>query len=253
MEASTAALAHDHSRAGELIPCGSFMLHLPSRELRTDDAWTTLQEQPFQILQLLLARPGAVVTRDVLRERLWPGGTFVDFDHSLNAAIKRLRAALGDDARHPIFIETLPRRGYRWMMTRAVRNRSYRLAVLPFTAHDGDVAFSNGMTEELIAQLGRRSAGRIHVIARISALACVHTAQRACHVGESLGVDYLLEGGVRRHGERLRIAVWLVDAREEVQTWGDIYERDGIASLPVQIDVAERVAHSIIETLTASG
>ncbi|HXD19127.1 MAG TPA: helix-turn-helix domain-containing protein [Vicinamibacterales bacterium] len=79
------------------------------------DARLRLQEQPFQILQLLIARQGDVVTRDELRERLWPGGTFVDFEHSLNAAVKRLRAALGDDPKAPRYIETLPRRGYRWI------------------------------------------------------------------------------------------------------------------------------------------
>jgi len=86
-----------------------------SRELVAGDARIRLQEQPFQILQLLLARAGAVITRDELRERLWPNGTFVDFEHSLNAAVKRLRAALGDDAKAPRYIETLPRRGYRWI------------------------------------------------------------------------------------------------------------------------------------------
>jgi len=90
-------------------------VHEPTRELLTGTARIRLQEQPFQILQLLLARPGAVVTREQLRDRLWPNGTFVDFEHSLNAAVKRLRAALGDDAKAPRYIETLPRRGYRWM------------------------------------------------------------------------------------------------------------------------------------------
>jgi len=90
-------------------------LHEPTRELMKGDVRIRLQEQPFQILQLLLARPGTVVTRDELRDRLWPQGTFVDFEHSLNAAMKRLRAALGDDWRMPRYIETLPRRGYRWI------------------------------------------------------------------------------------------------------------------------------------------
>jgi DNA-binding winged helix-turn-helix (wHTH) protein len=89
----------------------------PARELRKGDARIRLQEQPFQVLRLLLAGRGGVVTRDELRHRLWPDGTFVDFEHSLNAAIKRLRAALGDDAKAPRYIETLPRRGYRWIAT----------------------------------------------------------------------------------------------------------------------------------------
>ena len=90
-------------------------LHEPTRELIKGHTRVRLQEQPFQIMRLLLARPGALVTRDQLRSRLWPDGTFVDFEHSLNAAVKRLRAVLGDDARAPRFIETVPRRGYRWI------------------------------------------------------------------------------------------------------------------------------------------
>ena len=92
-----------------------------ARELLNDGARIRLQEQPYQILRMLLQRPGDVVTRDALRERLWPDGTFVDFEHSLNAAIKRLRAVLGDDAKSPRFIETLPRIGYRWIATQIPR------------------------------------------------------------------------------------------------------------------------------------
>jgi DNA-binding winged helix-turn-helix (wHTH) protein len=90
-------------------------LHESTRELIKGNTPVRLQEQPFQIMRLLLARPGGLVTRDEIRNRLWPNGTYVDFEHSLNAAVKRLRAALGDDARAPQYIETLPRRGYRWI------------------------------------------------------------------------------------------------------------------------------------------
>src|SRR5262245_20594041 len=77
---------------------GSFELHLRSRELQNGATRIRLQEQPFEILLMMLERPGDVVTRDELRDRLWPQGTFVDFEHSLNAAVKRLRSALGDEA-----------------------------------------------------------------------------------------------------------------------------------------------------------
>src|SRR5262245_11387854 len=94
---------------------GAFELDLRSRELRDGTTRIQLQGQPFEILCALLERPGDVVTRDELRDRLWPDGTFVDFEHSLNSAMKRLRAALGDDASQPAFVETVPRCGYRYI------------------------------------------------------------------------------------------------------------------------------------------
>src|SRR6266480_1644227 len=94
---------------------GSFEMDERARELKKGGIRVRLQDQPFEILALMLERPGDVVTRDELRQRLWPEGTFVDFEHSLNAAVKRLRAALGDDADNPRFVETLHRRGYRFI------------------------------------------------------------------------------------------------------------------------------------------
>ena len=97
----------------KVMQFGVFEVHLQAGELRKSGLRIKLQEQPFQILALLLERPGEVITREELRQRLWPADTFVDFDHSLNSAIKKLRQALGDDSDNPRFIETLPRRGYR--------------------------------------------------------------------------------------------------------------------------------------------
>src|ERR1700741_2366031 len=94
---------------------GVFDLDLRAAELRRNGMKIKLQEQPFQVLAQLLERPGDVVTREELRDRLWPADTFVDFDHSLNAAIRRLRDALGDSAENPTFVETVARRGYRFL------------------------------------------------------------------------------------------------------------------------------------------
>jgi len=94
---------------------GEFEFDPASGELHKDGAKVRLQEQPFQILTLLLKRPGEVVTREEVRQALWPGDTFVDFDVGLNSAIKRLRDALNDSAENPRFVETLPRRGYRFV------------------------------------------------------------------------------------------------------------------------------------------
>jgi TolB-like protein/DNA-binding winged helix-turn-helix (wHTH) protein/Flp pilus assembly protein TadD len=94
---------------------GDFEFDPTSGELRKDGLKVRLQEQPFQILTLLLKRPGEVVTREEVRQALWPGDTFVDFDVGLNSAVKRLRDALNDSAENPRFVETLPRRGYRFI------------------------------------------------------------------------------------------------------------------------------------------
>jgi len=94
---------------------GAFEADLQARELRRQGMQIKLQEQPFQILEVLLEHPGAIVTREQLRQKLWPADTFVDVDNSVNAAINRLREALGDSTESPRFVETVPRRGYRFV------------------------------------------------------------------------------------------------------------------------------------------
>src|SRR5580692_7920526 len=94
---------------------GEFKLDLRTRELRSNGNRSYLQEQPFHVLAALLDRPGQLVTRDQLMKQLWPSDTFVDFDQSLNKAVNRLREALDDHAEQPRFIETVPRRGYRFI------------------------------------------------------------------------------------------------------------------------------------------
>ena len=102
------------SRAGP-IRFGVFELDLAARQLRKNGVRIKLQDQPFRVLQLLTERPGEIVTREELREKLWPADTFVEFDHSLNTAIQKIRAALGDSADNPRFLETIPRTGYRFI------------------------------------------------------------------------------------------------------------------------------------------
>src|SRR5687768_1627883 len=106
---------HPREPTPRLLRFGVFELDRRSGELRKDGARVRLQEQPLKILDALLADPGQPVTRESLRQRLWPDDTFVDFDNGLNRAINRLRAALGDEADNPRFIETLERRGYRFI------------------------------------------------------------------------------------------------------------------------------------------
>ena len=102
-------------RTSGVVRFGDFEVDLRAGELCKAGHKIKLQIQPFDALALLLERPGEVVTREEFEKRLWPGDTFVDFDHSLNTAIKKLRQALGDDKNKPRFVETLPRRGYRFI------------------------------------------------------------------------------------------------------------------------------------------
>ena len=102
-------------KSSAILRFGVFELDLRSGELRKKGIRIKLQEQPFQVLTYLLQRPGEVVTRQELREQNWPADTFVDFENSINTAINKLREALGDSADNPRFIETLPRRGYRFI------------------------------------------------------------------------------------------------------------------------------------------
>ena len=221
-------------------------LDVSLRELRRGDTRVRMQAQPFEILIRLLERPGELVTRDALVEQLWPKGTFVDFEHSLNAAVKRLRAALGDDAGRPRFVETIPRRGYRFIAAREPHPeaggpaRRPRVAVLPFTGDFGD-----GLTDEMFLQLGTLDALGVDVVARASSLAFKAGACLARDIAAALRADYLLEGSVRRQGERARIAAWLVETSGETQVWSDVYDRSLADALVVQADVAARVIRAL--------
>ena len=103
------------SGRSRVVRFGVFEADFTTGELRKSGVRVKLEAQPFQVLRVLLERPGELVTRDELREKLWSDDTFVDFDQSLNTAIRKLRETLGDSATHPRFVETLPRRGYRFV------------------------------------------------------------------------------------------------------------------------------------------
>jgi TolB-like protein/Tfp pilus assembly protein PilF len=244
---------------------GSFELDIRSRELRKGKTRIRLQEQPFEILRMMLERPGHVVTREELCRRLWPDGTYVDYEHSLNAAVKRLRAALGDDADNPRFVETLPRRGYRFIAGLAEDDADeaggtaspggvprVRLAVLPFSnlsEEGGHEYFTDGLTEEMIAQLGQRCRGRVGILARWSSMMFRGTKLRAREVGQALNADYLLEGSVRREGDQVRITARLIEAAGETQLWSESYQRHMTDCLSLQADVSARIAQSLATEL----
>jgi TolB-like protein/Tfp pilus assembly protein PilF len=247
---------------GQVIRFDLFDIDLRSRELRRQGVRVRLQDQPFQILAMLLERAGDVVTREEIRDRLWPDGTFVDFEHSMNAAIKRLRAALGDTADHPRFVETLHRRGYRFIAAVDHPDRAEtaalapvasrpRLVVLPFANLGTDAAdyFSDGLTEEMIMQLGRRCADRIGVLARTSSMLYKNVVRGASDIGEALRADYLVEGSVRREGERIRITAQLIETKGETHLWAESYDRTMADCLTVQAEVACEIANALTAEL----
>lgn len=236
-----------------------FEMDLRAGELRKQGVRISLQDQPFQVLALLVQRAGEVVTREELRKKLWPADTFVDFEDGLNTTIKKIRTALGDSAESPRFIETLPRRGYRFIVPvqrpagqeNAPENRAAKkvlLAVLPFKNLSADPEqeyFSDGMTEEMIAHLGMLAPRTLGVIARTSVMRFRNTDKSIAEIGHELGVGYVLEGSVRRAGERIRISARLIQVSDQTNLWTAGFERWLTDVFAVQTEVASNIANSL--------
>src|SRR5579864_4869523 len=244
------------SPISRVIRFAAFEVDLGAAELRKHGLRIRLPEQAFQVLATLLDRPGDLVTRAELRTRLWPDGTYVNFDHGLNKAVNRLRSALGDSAGNPRFIETVARRGYRLLVPVArealpnafTGQRRIRLAVLPFenvTADAEQEYFSDGLTEEMITELGRLSPGQLGIIARTSAMQYKQSGKRIDQIGRELNVDYVLEGRVRLEQKRARITVQLIHVGDQTHLWAQSYDRELADIFQVQREVAQRVADSL--------
>jgi Predicted integral membrane protein len=283
---------------------GSFEFDPQTGELRKQGLRIRLEGQPVSILGILLDRPGELVTREELQKKLWPSDTFVDFEQSLNAAIRRLRLALGDSAESPRYIETLARRGYRWVapvrstypsadveagaeipqskvrqgwqrraawvvmaitiVSVAIFFASSRLrsppnsgkvmlVVLPFQNLSEDAHqeyLADGMTEEMITQLGGLDPQHLGVIARTSAMRYKTVSKDAAQVARELRVTYLLEGTVRRQGQRIRVTAQLIQASDQTHIWADSYDRDVSDVLKLQSEVAIAIADQIRLRLT---
>ena len=234
------------------IRFGQFDIDEKTGELRKDGTKIRLQEQPLQILQVLLEHPGEIVTREELRKRVWPTDTFVDFDHGINNAIKRLREVLGDTAETPRYIETLPRRGYRFVQQiQSNEHRLPSLAVLPLENLSRDPEqeyFADGLTEALITSLAKISS--LRVISRTTAMHYKGVHRPLPEIARELGVEIVVEGSVLRSGERVRISAQLIDASSDTHLWAESYERDLRDVLQLQSEIARAVAREIRAKLT---
>jgi TolB-like protein/DNA-binding winged helix-turn-helix (wHTH) protein/Flp pilus assembly protein TadD len=293
---------------------GVFEMDLRAGELRKHGLRIRLQEQPFQVLAMLVEHPGDVVTRDELQKKLWPADTFVDFDHGLNKAINKLREALGDSAENPRFVETVARRGYRFLAevktadvapvrgpgldaksqpSEDVQNSTgyavspaatkdspprfavktaavvlllltvslaawelhpwsrsapaiHSLAVLPLESLSNDPTqdyFADGMTDELISDLGQISA--LRVISRTSVMAYKHARKPLPQIARELNVDAIVEGTVLRSGDQVRITAQLIDASADKHIWSQSYEGELRDTLALQSKVAKAIADQI--------
>jgi TolB-like protein/DNA-binding winged helix-turn-helix (wHTH) protein len=291
---------------------GTFDFDLRTLELKRDGQAVKLPPQPARVLALLLSRPGEVVLREELKSHLWGGDTFVDFERGLNFCILQVRTALGDTSDNPRFVQTVPRRGYRfiapvadagdstpvflaspaapfapgpaevparrafvsrpgwlWLSAAALvlaplawlvwasrpvvpstagvggPGARVRIAVLPFANLSGDAQadyVADGLTVELIAALGRVSPQRLGVIARTSSMAYRDTRKTVAEIGRELGVQYVVEGSVRRDGGRLRVASNLVSTADQTQLWADSFERPAGDAMTLDADLAARIA-----------
>jgi TolB-like protein/Tfp pilus assembly protein PilF len=217
-------------------------------ELRRQGRPVRLQEQPRRILEALLERPGTLVTREDLRRRLWSDDTVVGFEDGLNNAVNRLRVALGEEARKPRFIETVGRRGYRFLAPVSVAETHVRraLAVLPLhdlVPHEGREYLADGMTEALITALARIPG--VRVISSSSVMRYKGSRRALPEIASKLGADVLVEGSILMADGRVRLIVRLIDGRTDSHLWARTYERDGRGVLALQGELAAAIAEEL--------
>jgi len=233
---------------------GEFRLDVEGRLLFTNGRPVPLTPKAVEVLITLVESRGNPVGRRELLRKAWADA--VVEEGSLTSHISLLRKALGEGPDDRKFIETIPKRGYRFVgavtesTEPAGRSTAGRimLAALPFENLSGGKKhdyFSEGVTEEMITQLARLSPERLGVIARTSAMQYRSTDKSIRQIGCELGVSYVLEGSVRRSGNRVRIAAQLIQVSDETHLWAESYERDLDDILTLQGEVAHAVAREI--------
>ena len=231
---------------------GDFELDRTTLELRKAGRKLKLTPQTARVLALLASRPGELVTRDEIRRELWGEGTFVDFERNLNYCLSCIRVVLGDTAKSPKFIETLPRRGYRFIAS-VERPRLFSepiVAVLPFANLNGEPAreyFADGITDVLITELARIKA--VRVISRQSVLHLKGSSRKLDEIAADLGVDGIVEGAVLHEGNRVRVTAQLILTEPERHVWAQSYDCDMSAILTTQREAAKTIASCIATTL----
>jgi TolB-like protein/DNA-binding winged helix-turn-helix (wHTH) protein/Tfp pilus assembly protein PilF len=300
---------------------GPYEADLQEYELRRQGLKVKLNEKPFLVLSLLIEKAGSLVRREELRQRLWPADTYVDFDANLNTALSTLRHTLGDSSENPIFIETVPRQGYRFIAPVVViedvqpesatansplaatktpaieastqlpssekmsrqpptlwwaaigivlifvavgfisysrwngrsgeaknRHEIKTILVTPFQNLSGDPGqdyLTDGLTDELITRLGEALPKQLSVIARSTAMQYKNTQKPVEQIAHEQKVDYVLEGCMRRQGDRVRFTAQLFRQGTPGSLWTEGYERNANDLMTIERDVADRIASSL--------
>jgi TolB-like protein/tetratricopeptide (TPR) repeat protein len=233
---------------------GRFRLDAAGRLLFREARMIPLAPKAADALLLLIENAGTVIGKDELLKSIWPD-TFVG-EGSLTRTISILRKALANDAGGQGYIATIPKRGYRFVAPVSETSgqqahpvpEKLMLAVLPFENLSGNKKqeyLSDGLTEELITQLGRLNPERLGVIARTSAMQYKSTRKGIQQIGRELGVAYVLEGGVRRAGNRVRVTAQLIQVSDQTHLWAQGYERELRDLLALQRHVSQAVAKEI--------
>jgi TolB-like protein len=241
---------------------GEFELDKRAGELRKQGLTISLPGQLLRLLALLMEHAGQVVTREEIRSSLW-SDSFVNFDDSINSAIKRLRQSLEDSAENPRFIETLPGHGYRFAVpvehiaplsglhAGAFDAVEPRVAVLPFENLSGNPAeeyLVDGLTDALITALAKVSTLRVKP--RSSVMVYKGARKALAATGRKLKVDAVLQGAVVRSGSSVRITVQLLSVATQEHLWAESYDHEFHDMLAFQTDVAGAIAKQVTDKLT---
>lgn len=232
---------------------GLYQVDFDSGQLLKRGVRVKLRFQPFQILEALLERPGKIVSRDTLRQRLWGDDVIVDFENNLNSAIAELRQVLGDSSDHPRYIETVPKRGYRFVgdvsvSIRPKENSRSRLVVLPFMntcADPNEEYFSDAATDEIITALASIAPEKLAVIARTTSMHYKHSRKDVAKIARELNVDYLVEGGISRTDGRVALNVQLIAACDETHLFSKKFDGDLAGIFNLYTGIAEGIANHL--------
>jgi TolB-like protein/Flp pilus assembly protein TadD len=238
---------------------GDFELDSSAFQLRHLGQTVRLERRPMDLLILLAERRGQLVSRDDIVARLWGPDVFVDVETGVNTAIRKVRHALQDSPDSPLFIETVPGRGYRFIAR--VRDKAsvmpqsstetqprIMLVVLPFENLSDDPEqeyFSDGLTEETISYLGRINPERMGVIARTTSMAYKRARKSIREIGAELNVDYALESSVRRENKQVRITVQLIRVKDQTHIWTATYDREVKSVLAIQNELGTAIADHV--------